>query len=225
MVSFAEKLNEFSKRQALALLLAVTLFICLPLVNASLGTFKQGECVNIKTILNASQVNISSISNPDSAVVMTEGIMTKIGYTFNYTYCNTTQLGTYIYDYYDNGGNVYVNDFEITPTGNESSNTQGLMILAQIGIVGLFFGLGFSFSKEKWKIRTFFFVSSLFMGIVTLNSLRVVAGSSSVLSSMSNLGLILGISLISFMILYIMINYTVEIIKFYKEKKRMRWEV
>lgn len=83
-------------------------------ISASLGTFKPNSCVNIKTILNATQVNISTISSPlNSTILVTNQPMTKNGLTFNYSFCNTLALGTYVYDYYDQSGNVYVNDFTI----------------------------------------------------------------------------------------------------------------
>lgn len=105
------------------------LILLLGLVSADLGTFRQGECVKIKTILNASSVNISTISYPNSTVIISNKAMTKTGQTFSYTFCNTSILGTYIYDYFDNSGNVYVNSFEITPTGNDLSSSQSVVYI------------------------------------------------------------------------------------------------
>ena len=90
-----------------------------------------------------------------------------------------------------------------------------------LGLVALAFG----FSKEKWKIRTFFFMCALFMGLIVFNSLRVTSGGSSTLSSMADVGLILGIVVLSFMFLYILIYYTIEVFKYFKNKRSMKWEV
>lgn len=96
-------------------------------VSANLGTFKQNDCVIIKTILNVSYVNISSLSYPNSSIALTNEPMTKTGYTFNYSFCNTSDIGIYLYDYNDDLGNVYVNYFNITPTGTELTIAQGII--------------------------------------------------------------------------------------------------
>jgi len=95
----------------------IMLILITSLASASLGVFKQNECVQIRTILNTSSVNISTINYPNSSLAVSNKAMTKTSLTFNYTFCNTSDLGTYIYDYFDAEGNVYVNDFEITSNG------------------------------------------------------------------------------------------------------------
>lgn len=125
-------------------ILTIFLFsiLLIGLVNASLGTFKQNECVNIKTILNTSTVTLSTLSYPNSTLITSNKAMTKNLLTFNYTYCNTTELGTYIYDYYDAEGNVYVNDFIITYTGKQiTSQEMAIYIIALIFLVLLMVGL------------------------------------------------------------------------------------
>lgn len=101
----------------------------LGLVSASLGTFKQGECVNIKTILNASDVNISTVSLPNGTITVSNRAMTRTSQTFTYLFCNTTELGVYTYDYFDEEGNVYVNTFEITTSGRSANSYEGLGII------------------------------------------------------------------------------------------------
>ena len=156
------------------LILSMAIFMLLPMMNATLGTFKSGDCVQIKTILNSTQVNISSLSYPNSTIVITEQPMTKVGQTFNYTFCDTSALGTYTYDYNDESGNVYVNDFEITHTGNMVSQAQGLLsigIIAAMMILMLFFGwLSFKFidNDETFGIGLFFLVMSLILSLYTL---------------------------------------------------------
>lgn len=116
----------------------------LSLVSASLGSYKLNECVQIKTILNATLVNISTISYPNGTIDVSNLVMDKTGQTFSYIYCNTTQLGTYIYDYFDESGNVYVNDFEVTPSGVAPTTAQsGLSIGIMISIIAIMFFFGF----------------------------------------------------------------------------------
>jgi len=100
------------------IVLIVFSLLLMPILSASLGSFKLGECVDIKTILNTSYVNLSTLNYPSSNIIISNQIMQNIaGKTFNYTTCNTTELGVYNYDYFDAEGNTYVNSFEITPSG------------------------------------------------------------------------------------------------------------
>lgn len=119
----------------------------LPLLSASLGTFKQNECVNIvKTMVNATSANVSTITNPDSIVVVNNQVMSKNGAAFNYTYCNTEIIGNYNYELFDNDRIVYENNFEITPSG--IANTLSFYIIL-FGISLFLMVLGFSI-KDGW---------------------------------------------------------------------------
>jgi len=137
-------------------------------VSASLGSFEQGDCVNIKTILNSTYVNISSLSFPNSTIALTNQQMTKSGYSFNYSFCNTSTLGIYIYDYFDDQGNVYVNDFEITQTGYKQTTSEAIgsavFLFLILALTVLFGFLGFKFveSDTLWVLGIFFIVLSLF---------------------------------------------------------------
>lgn len=138
------------------IILLVLSLLLINIASASLGTFKQDSCINLKTILNTSSVNISSISYPNSTVAISNQAMTKIAYTFNYTFCDTNELGTYVYDYFDVEGNVYVNDFKITPTGNElttqNSMIIGIILVILIVITILFFIFGVGSGNPLFKI-------------------------------------------------------------------------
>lgn len=100
--------------------------LSLTFISAGLGTFEQGECVDIKTILNSSSVTLSTLSYPNGSIGISEETMTNVaGKTFNYTFCNTREIGKYNYDYYDANGEVYVNSFEITTNEISSNDTAG----------------------------------------------------------------------------------------------------
>ena len=133
------------------------------LVSASLGTYAQYSCVDIKTILNTTAVNISTLSWPNSTVILTNGEMTKSGYTFNYTFCDTKVAGTYIYDYVDASGNVYVNSFDATPTGDTTSNT--------FFIIMILFAFALLITAFIFKNNVFAFISGcvfLVAGVYTM---------------------------------------------------------
>ena len=100
------------------ILLTIMLGIFLiSLASASLPEVEQNVCIQIKTILNTDWVNISSLTYPNETTLFLNEEMTKNALTFNYTFCGTDTTGNYIYDYFDAEGKVYVNDFEVTPTG------------------------------------------------------------------------------------------------------------
>lgn len=135
----------------------------LSFTSASLGVFQQNSCVDIKTILNTSAVTISSLNYPNTSNILGITSMTKKGLNFNYTFCNTTTLGTYTYSYNDSEGNVYVNDFLITSSGTTQSTSQGLGSLAFLGLMLILmfvFGIGgFKLTKsEYWWILGIFFM-------------------------------------------------------------------
>jgi hypothetical protein len=149
-------MNNISNKLSNVFIVAVVMCFLLPLCSASLGTFKQNDCVQIRTILNTSSVNISTINYPNSTLAITNQEMTKISSTFNYSFCNTSYLGTYIYDYFDSEGNVYVNDFIITNTGNELNTSNSMIIIVTIVILIIiliiFFIFGMAVSYPIVKI-------------------------------------------------------------------------
>lgn len=97
--------------------------ILINFISANLGSYEQSKCVDIKTILNTTSVTLSTLTYPNGTIPVSDITMQNIaGKTFNYTFCETDAIGTYIYDYYDSEGNVYANSFEITPSGNSGNS-------------------------------------------------------------------------------------------------------
>ena len=191
-----------------------------------LGSFDQGKCINlIQTCSNCSYVNISQITyQPTSTTYLASEIsMTKAGTRYNYTFCNTSLYGRYVYDTHGdlNGfsetGSV---DFKI---GEELDITQGFMIVGQLAMIALFMVLGFSFSKERWKLRSFFFMMATGMGVILLNSVRIIASQSGRLNVMGNVGLYMGIISLLFMTGILLIYFTLDVLDSIKQKKARRW--
>ena len=161
----------------------ILLFFCIALfstVSASLGTFKQNECVNVVTVLNATSVTLTNVNYPapnSSTSVLLNQPMTANGNYFNYTFCNTSLYGVYNYGYCDNAGNCYGNTFTINGSGQEVSGQQVTLII--IGIVvmiivcGFFFIMSMLFKHPGTKI--FFMALSsvtiiLVIGIIASNA-------------------------------------------------------
>jgi len=142
------KLNGWHKEYrngtliGLGIVCAISLVLMIGLVSANLGSFKQNECVQIVTVLNSSSVNISGITSPtpNPEIIVTNVVMTKNGNFFNYSFCNTSKLGTYTYGYTDSIGNVYSNSFDITGNGNPRATSGVIVLFAIIFLLLLLFG-------------------------------------------------------------------------------------
>lgn len=159
--------------------------LILPLAVASqetLGTFKQGECVRLlQTSPDATYVNISSIVSPTSVILLENVAMQKTGTEFNYTFCNTTELGTYVVNGFgDDGGDVeiFVYDFDITREGVANENGVYIAIWLSAFIL-LYFGLIFKKKIPLVKLTgyTLIFLNGLLGAYVFDNPLTfIIAG-------------------------------------------------
>lgn len=114
------------------------LLLMLSFSSAFLGEFKQDDCMEILTILNSTQVNLSTITYPNNTVLFIDNPMTQNGKTFNYTFCGTDLPGDYIYDYFDNKGETYVNNFRVTYTGEDLNESYSSLYAILIGVLFIF---------------------------------------------------------------------------------------
>jgi hypothetical protein len=160
----------------------------LSFTSASLGTFKQNDCVDIKTILNISAVTISSLNYPNSSTALNIIEMDKNGLTFNYTFCNTLLVGTYNYDYNDTEGNVYVNSFDVTPSGESGSSNQIFFILFFVVAYGIGF---FGFFGKNMLISFLGGIAMIFLGIYTSTN-GIIIYKDAFTSALSNITLGIG---------------------------------
>lgn len=106
----------------------------------TLGTFKQRECINlIQTCENCTYNNISTVLYPNSSVVLSNVVMTKDDTYYNYTFCNTSTLGSYIVNGFgdlDGEKTIWVYDFEVTPTGLGSNiGFYIIVLILSLGII------------------------------------------------------------------------------------------
>lgn len=141
---------------------------------------------------------------------------------------NFTVLGTYNYVIEcltgTASGEASAN-FEVTSSGEKLDILQGIILIAQLGIVALFFGFGRVFQKGKWKIALAFDVLAMLMGVILLNSMRLLAIQSSDLGKMAAIGLIIGIIILLFLFLYLFIYQMVSLFRHFKEKRNMKWGI
>jgi len=133
--------------KAMIILPLIFLMAILPIVSSavdylgteSIGTFKQGECMNIiQTCSTCTYVNLSRVLYPNSGPALGEVKMTKTGTYYNYTFCNTGYLGVYSVNGHgdlDGREEVFAYTFSITPAGGAENNTTIFIILSVIAIV------------------------------------------------------------------------------------------
>lgn len=217
------------KTSVLIFFLVLTFMFSISLVSPldSLGIYKQGESVRIAQVCSdATYINISSIAYPNSSVAISNVGMTSAGSGEFYYDFTTSVSGRYdVRGVSDGCEKTFATYFIVTSTGEDYNESQFGIIITWGIMILLFGGLGFSFSKEKWKLRGFFFVLAMFIGVLMLNSIRVLAGMSTTLDTMITSGMIIGIIAVSFMAIYLLIMYTIELFKTIKNKRSMRWEV
>lgn len=140
----------------------------------SIGTIKKGECINlIQTCEDCTYVNITSITYPNKTEADTNIAMTKVATKYNYSFCDTDELGEYIYNTEgDLWGNTAVESlkFIVTPTGISQTTPQGInsaiyiiLILCLTAFIG-YVGIQLFKSDYVWILGIFFiFVMFLLM--------------------------------------------------------------
>ena len=174
----------------------------------------------------STQFNIT-ISYPNGSVFINNKLATPQGLgSFNYT-VTFTQIGTYkVQMFCYDGTYSYSNEgfYIITTTGQQVSLSNIILVITFLLIAGLLFIIGYSFDKEKYIIKSSFYLFSLLMGLLTINSARIIASESLNLSPMASMGLIFIIGVLSFMFLFVLIYYTIQTVKSFKRKEGIRWE-
>lgn len=145
-----------SKRHDLSLLLGVVVAILImPLASSSLGSYKMGSCVDIRTVSDSAPVTLYTLSYPNSTVIVSNVTMSQTGNSFNYTTCSTEVFGEYVYSYCDGTNFCYVNSFDINGQGQSYSTAQGIIYITLFGLlflvlIGLLY---FSFCIDGDNIR------------------------------------------------------------------------
>lgn len=205
------------------------MFIVIPLVSAqisTLGTFTANSDVNLSQVCaTCTYVNLQKVKFPDSSETFINANMTKQGQTFYYTFSDTAQYGQYIVTTCGDllgGFECASYDFFITSNGQRFSTSQALSLIPLMIMVVLLFAIGWSFSAEKWKIKSFFFATSLLTTIVMINIMTIMFGTSESLQSMGQTTLILGIAIFSFYIMFLLIYYTIEVVNQLKDFRENR---
>ena len=180
------------------LIMIFLILLFLPMVSSSLGTFKQNECVPIRVLANCLVINITEVTiNNNYSYVLNKPMTDLGGQTFNYSFCNTSQLGFYTYSWdnpcVDCSQGDCGNSFIVNGSGQDVSTTQVILII--IGLTAMlifalfFFVLSFLFKHPGTKIF-FMALSSLtlivLIGIIAANATTYLAEFPSIVSFYNN---------------------------------------
>jgi len=126
------------KKIILFLLFGVFLISLVGATQESLGTYKQNTCVElIQTCGNCTYNNISTVKFPNSSTALLNVAMTRDDTYYNYTFCNTSTLGTYIVNGFgdlDGEKIVWSYGFVITYTGKELSSASSTFYIVLFGV-------------------------------------------------------------------------------------------
>lgn len=192
----------------------------------TLGTYAANTDINLSQVCaTCTYVNLQKVKFPDSSETYINTNMTQQGFTYYYTFNSTSQFGQYIVTTCGNLAGVLQcanYDFIVTSNGEEFSSSQALVLIPFLGLVALLFAIGFTFSKEKWKIKSFFYLSAVLAVVLLINSTLIMFSTSTSLQLMGQTALILAITVLSVYMLYIMIFYTIEVVNKFRESKKKR---
>lgn len=211
------------------------LILTLNLVGA--GSLEQPVAQNeevelLQTCPDCTYIELTSITYPNGTKTQINVNMTKQGEDYNFTWGNTSQLGIYKYNtcgdlYHINSNQRIVTcetiTFEVTYNGEKVSLSNSIIVIVFLLVAGILLVLGYSFSREHWLLKSFFNFGAVGMGLLAINSARIIASESTNLGRMGTTGITFGIVIFLFFFIYIFVYAFIEIIKALKEKRGVRW--
>lgn len=141
--------------------------------NASLGTFQQNNCANIRILSNCSSVNLVEISNGKIDYYINSSMTHLAGQTFNYSFCNTSEMSVYSFSWYDSCTDCSQgscgNNFDVTADGHPYSNFPIEFLMIALALIFLILN---RYVPRVFETRDLFnlFAGMLFLiaGILTL---------------------------------------------------------
>jgi len=191
-----------------------------------LGTFPSGEVVRITQVCSeATYINISSISNPNSTAVLSNIIMSPAGsgeYYFDFD--NTTINGRYdVRGISDGCEGEFATYFTITPNGNSFGQAEGLaavgILLGALLLTFFFAYIGTRLGEnDKLAILGFLFmVLSIILAIYSLYLGWVYSYEIVIFESLSNVSLTMFRVFLWILIGVVVISMALMLIAFIKE--------
>ena len=145
--------------------LTLTILLCISVSSSLelLGTFKRGEPIELLQICaTCTFVNITSVTSPNSSIIIEDKEMDKIGNKFNYTLNGQQSLGTYnvcgVGDL-EGTNTAWCYTFEVTQTGYKPTTAQSIIYFILLAIsISVFITvliIGFNIESNKFDIDSF----------------------------------------------------------------------
>lgn len=164
------------------------------------------------------QANMTpNINEQDYELLVLGGNFSSLGQYAVYMYCQGNSTGDLRGGYFEFG-------FDVNKNGINPNQYENIFIFGLIGIIALFIVLGFAF-KEKWKVKSFFFMMASLVGVILLNSLRLILSSSEDLNKMMEISLWIGIIVLLFIFMYLFVYALIEVFHYFRKRDIKRWEV
>jgi len=237
------------------IVLLISLFFFISLVSASsiyfdfeFSVVEQNTCFNIPgSCDNCTYMNIT-ILFPNGTVIVENQAMTNLSstYYYNYTFCNTSTLGSYIYiTHYDEDSYLETDEnfFEVTPSGRSCPcSASGIIFLSSVAtmflISLLFFFISNSFKGDSAAMsgskeaegnpaaRFVFIALSFIVGVIavlysSVSLMEIFWGFDRIISSYSAfLYIILAVLFLLF--IFILINLIIRAIEAMRNKRGLR---
>ncbi len=136
----------------------------------NLGSFKQNADIElIQTCSDCTYNNISNVLFPNGTNAVSDIAMERDDTFYNYTFTNTTTLGTYSVNGFGDTGGVKTTwnyKFEVTPTG-DSESLLGFFIIVYLILAGIVI---FGFYVQSEWIAILGGMGLIFIGIFIMNT-------------------------------------------------------
>lgn len=178
----------------ITILFAMILMIGLVGAVTELPPVKKGECVNLpQTCITCTYNNITSIYVQGNTSLLLDGeyAMTKNGYNYNYTFCDTNQYGTYIVEGHGDvdGTNTAWGGytFEVNGSGSTVTSEQISLFIITLIILALVAAFWFITSLMFKHPGTKIFLMAMCIGTVILILGVMVSNASLYLAEFPNL--------------------------------------
>ena len=133
------------KKTLFILMLIVLLVINITIAEEqSLAPHKKDSCVMLRqSCANCTSINFTTIISPTSEILATNLQAQKSGTDYNYSFCNTSEIGRYTVQGVgdvDGIATVFAYDFEINPSGRDSnlSIAMGISVVIIVLILIIF---------------------------------------------------------------------------------------
>jgi len=185
---------------------------------SNLGVFKQNTCINLlENCADCTYLNLTSVIYPDSTFLLNENSeMTQTGSVYNYSICNTTQIGNYIYCVIGDPSGVIKTDcvnFEVNDRGVAiKDNTTNIAIIGVL-IMIILLGAFFTFYLDN-NLKFAFFLGTILATVFSLNLISNVAstaGASQTIVDLLFFGYRIGLYIFWALFLYVLFKLTMEL--------------